>query len=108
MRPATPGGGERDLPPLAGAQRPAPDAAGLLEERAGVRSKGGDRQAALPPHPAPLLRDAPPRTWGGSPVGAAHARARRYLHHSDLYARSEEHTSELQSRLHLVCRLLLE
>src|SRR2546422_3586472 len=29
--------------------------------------------------------------------------------HSDLaVARSEEHTSELQSRLHLVCRLLLE
>src|SRR2546429_4049867 len=28
---------------------------------------------------------------------------RRHLH-----ARSEEHTSELQSRLHLVCRLLLE
>src|SRR2546422_3260288 len=25
-----------------------------------------------------------------------------------LYQRSEEHTSELQSRLHLVCRLLLE
>src|SRR3989449_1481750 len=25
-----------------------------------------------------------------------------------LYKRSEEHTSELQSRLHLVCRLLLE
>src|SRR2546422_6787868 len=25
-----------------------------------------------------------------------------------LYSRSEEHTSELQSRLHLVCRLLLE
>src|SRR3989449_6353612 len=25
-----------------------------------------------------------------------------------LYHRSEEHTSELQSRLHLVCRLLLE
>src|SRR5256884_6697894 len=24
------------------------------------------------------------------------------------YARSEEHTSELQSRLHIVCRLLLE
>src|SRR2546422_3339715 len=28
------------------------------------------------------------------------------LHHSS--GRSEEHTSELQSRLHLVCRLLLE
>src|SRR2546422_9473946 len=27
---------------------------------------------------------------------------------SDLAERSEEHTSELQSRLHLVCRLLLE
>src|SRR2546422_3667576 len=26
----------------------------------------------------------------------------------DMYLRSEEHTSELQSRLHLVCRLLLE
>src|SRR2546429_6987718 len=25
-----------------------------------------------------------------------------------IYCRSEEHTSELQSRLHLVCRLLLE
>src|SRR2546422_3605689 len=28
--------------------------------------------------------------------------------HARLRARSEEHTSELQSRLHLVCRLLLE
>src|SRR2546422_7355949 len=27
---------------------------------------------------------------------------------SSAYPRSEEHTSELQSRLHLVCRLLLE
>src|SRR5687768_18167799 len=26
----------------------------------------------------------------------------------DVFTRSEEHTSELQSRLHLVCRLLLE
>src|SRR2546422_3122493 len=32
-------------------------------------------------------------------------RDRRQRH---LVARSEEHTSELQSRLHLVCRLLLE
>src|SRR5256884_1322529 len=28
--------------------------------------------------------------------------------HTSAWARSEEHTSELQSRLHLVCRLLLE
>src|SRR5687768_17859479 len=30
------------------------------------------------------------------------------LNHRLLEGRSEEHTSELQSRLHLVCRLLLE
>src|SRR2546429_3616051 len=34
---------------------------------------------------------------------AGHARA-----HGRRVRRSEEHTSELQSRLHLVCRLLLE
>src|SRR2546422_6560579 len=28
--------------------------------------------------------------------------------HAAAFGRSEEHTSELQSRLHLVCRLLLE
>src|SRR5690625_5836500 len=28
--------------------------------------------------------------------------------HGEVFARSEEHTSELQSRGHLVCRLLLE
>src|SRR5687768_18249467 len=31
-----------------------------------------------------------------------------YRAERDDHARSEEHTSELQSRLHLVCRLLLE
>src|SRR5690348_17897960 len=36
--------------------------------------------------------------WGAVMVGAAPRRA----------ARSEEHTSELQSPVHLVCRLLLE
>src|SRR5687768_18040678 len=30
------------------------------------------------------------------------------LDHANKHRRSEEHTSELQSRLHLVCRLLLE
>src|SRR2546429_3593528 len=30
------------------------------------------------------------------------------IHANDTVPRSEEHTSELQSRLHLVCRLLLE
>src|SRR5687768_18162069 len=38
------------------------------------------------------------------------AEPRRFFEDSDLKIteRSEEHTSELQSRLHLVCRLLLE
>ena len=31
-----------------------------------------------------------------------------HIFHTDIPDRSEEHTSELQSRLHLVCRLLLE
>src|SRR2546422_3890529 len=40
--------------------------------------------------------------------GDAVERGRRAEVHDDGVARSEEHTSELQSRLHLVCRLLLE
>src|SRR3989449_2011916 len=41
----------------------------------------------------------------------AHFRCRLGRQHGSFWlkvARSEEHTSELQSRLHLVCRLLLE
>src|SRR2546429_4113212 len=34
--------------------------------------------------------------------------AHRYRPNANFRSRSEEHTSELQSRLHLVCRLLLE
>src|SRR3712207_8715985 len=36
------------------------------------------------------------------------ARYKCYAGTADLYVRSEEHTSELQSRQYLVCRLLLE
>src|SRR3712207_7049227 len=42
---------------------------------------------------------------GADPGGAAAPRRRRGPHRGD---RSEEHTSELQSRQYLVCRLLLE
>src|SRR2546422_4224580 len=49
----------------------------------------------------------PPRPEPDAPIGAG-----RDGRHVDLRGcgagRSEEHTSELQSRLHLVCRLLLE
>src|SRR3712207_4419516 len=42
-------------------------------------------------------------------LGALRVRQRvRAGHHRGLLARSEEHTSELQSRQYLVCRLLLE
>src|SRR5439155_13156086 len=42
-------------------------------------------------------------------TGARAARRRRlFVHDAEALNRSEEHTSELQSRGHLVCRLLLE
>src|SRR2546422_8223587 len=37
-----------------------------------------------------------------------HSRSHRPRQNAGRHRRSEEHTSELQSRLHLVCRLLLE
>src|SRR2546422_6888638 len=47
------------------------------------------------------------------PASGTFARRRRLIperrrEHPTVDTRSEEHTSELQSRLHLVCRLLLE
>src|SRR6266568_8194043 len=41
------------------------------------------------------------------PVGHLH-RPLKGADHCDVGVRSEEHTSELQSQFHLVCRLLLE
>src|SRR2546429_968922 len=46
-------------------------------------------------------RSRPASCWSSSRCPCAH-------NPRDMQARSEEHTSELQSRLHLVCRLLLE
>src|SRR2546422_7582733 len=43
------------------------------------------------------------RAWCRVRQGDAHR-----AEHPEAVQRSEEHTSELQSRLHLVCRLLLE
>src|SRR2546422_5448808 len=50
------------------------------------------------PHPKPLR--VPAEGYGLAHPGRTPVRTRP--------SRSEEHTSELQSRLHLVCRLLLE
>src|SRR2546422_11437257 len=60
---------------------------------------------ALPISGRPAVR-RPAAVVGGasrSRRGEAAGHSRHYVH-----VRSEEHTSELQSRLHLVCRLLLE
>src|SRR6266436_10000517 len=51
------------------------------------------------------LRATVPRSRSGGGTGCDGARAAARIQAG---ARSEEHTSELQSRLHLVCRLLLE
>src|SRR2546429_4641039 len=49
------------------------------------------------------------RARGGAQVAQCAVRGVTFRHEShDGGWRSEEHTSELQSRLHLVCRLLLE
>src|SRR5687768_5321526 len=46
--------------------------------------------------------------FGAGHAGTAMSAAYGMATARDLQGRSEEHTSELQSRLHLVCRLLLE
>src|SRR2546429_6725856 len=53
---------------------------------------------------------APERSWPGRRISAARTFAgeTETLVFRGFLSRSEEHTSELQSRLHLVCRLLLE
>src|SRR2546422_7573609 len=43
-----------------------------------------------------------------APSGSGSARVAKRHTRPGVPSRSEEHTSELQSRLHLVCRLLLE
>src|SRR2546422_7542799 len=62
--------------------------------------------------PAPLREDT--RTvileWEGGKLGVIVDAVTEVLQVAapEITSRSEEHTSELQSRLHLVCRLLLE
>src|SRR2546422_2088333 len=52
--------------------------------------------------------ERPPHRAEGRGRPEGDGRRHRSLHRGVPQARSEEHTSELQSRLHLVCRLLLE
>src|SRR5216684_4216159 len=60
-----------------------------------------------------MIVSAPISSISLAPIGsnwkvARHWRRQYSLGFSFIRSRSEEHTSELQSRLHLVCRLLLE
>src|SRR3712207_7210091 len=64
------------------------------------RMSSSDARGAGPRPPAA-------RSYGGDD-GPRPAPAHRYRVFSPKAARSEEHTSELQSRQYLVCRLLLE
>src|SRR5438876_7439651 len=75
--------------------------------RSGGMRKRLDLAMALIPHPKVLFLDEP--TTGLDPQNrAAVWEYIRGLNEQGMTIRSEEHTSELQSPVHLVCRLLLE
>src|SRR5437870_7405799 len=79
--------------------RPTKDFARVLDRVGGLSARG------------PALRFAKARLAAPAPVRRRRERQLRRNRHVRLAGwgnRSEEHTSELQSRGHLVCRLLLE
>src|SRR2546429_5380629 len=55
-----------------------------------------------------LFRSSGRRRFWRRPLQLLRGHLERHGQNPSLLHRSEEHTSELQSRLHLVCRLLLE
>src|SRR3989449_7058897 len=98
-------------------QEPAPTTA-IMPRGPGRRRRGARRGGARCPHAGARCsrggaarRSRPPRRRRPPPGAGRRAPARRTERTRRRGAsreRSEEHTSELQSRLHLVCRLLLE
>src|SRR2546422_2168970 len=60
------------------------------------------------PRPCPLLRPTLPAVSASLTSSMKALEASPLIPQATATQRSEEHTSELQSRLHLVCRLLLE
>src|SRR3712207_7532761 len=79
------------------------------------RSRGpADQRAGLPPEPGGAAERAGAGLLAAVPVDPDRAGPREPAGRDDRdvpgapRARSEEHTSELQSRQYLVCRLLLE
>src|SRR3712207_8964510 len=82
----------------------------LFRSRRGCRQGAGAREREGPParrgqaHPQGRLRAGP----AGQPRGGVVATGGLPIRGEAAGSRSEEHTSELQSRQYLVCRLLLE
>src|SRR3712207_7088980 len=74
--------------------------------RALAAAGGQPRPGRHPRHRG--LRGLQPPVLRRARAHVARARDARRRHHAAADARSEEHTSELQSRQYLVCRLLLE
>src|SRR2546429_5561157 len=74
------------------------------------RAKAAQIHAAgIPAERAPLADPARPLRLPGAQARLSDLPDPRLVRiQAEDQARSEEHTSELQSRLHLVCRLLLE
>src|SRR2546422_3265457 len=71
----------------------------------------GVQTCALPISPCPVARAAAACACSSACTSGSTGRTRAAVdgrRRADRDTRSEEHTSELQSRLHLVCRLLLE
>src|SRR2546429_5177359 len=64
--------------------------------------------AVSDPHVVALVLNMRDEIQAGCPTGQLYGEALSVAVTARLRTRSEEHTSELQSRLHLVCRLLLE
>src|SRR5207244_5112991 len=81
----------------------SPPAAGAGRHRPGTRQGQGERLLAGAVVADRSDRTRRPAQQRGASPGAAGAEGG-----SDALTRSEEHTSELQSPDHLVCRLLLE
>src|SRR2546429_4332200 len=75
----------------------------LFRSQFHIRKLNASRRAALPQAPCEFRS---PSSADPSTVRPLHKVPRRRAPEQE--SRSEEHTSELQSRLHLVCRLLLE
>src|SRR5260370_18810023 len=101
---------------LSDAAQPCPFDTGTVEKQPAILTwpAEGVWQVRVLPHPDPLYRieGDPGRVADGmyDKMGAiwAHEVVVDTHQHDKRFSRSEEHTSELQSHLNLVCRLLLE